>query len=68
MQSDEGAVTLTAGTWRRAVAGRVEGLRWDAVAADVRPFLERGEAMAGKRDVLGLLGVVGHGEGATVRE
>lgn len=27
--------------WRELVRHRVEGLRWDRVAADVRPFLER---------------------------
>ena len=47
---------LDAGTWRGVVAGRLEGLVWDAVVADVRPFLERGEAMMmGQADVLSLL-------------
>ena len=27
-------------TWRDAVRGRLEGLPWDRVMADVRPFLE----------------------------
>ena len=56
-QTDTEAVPLDAGTWRGVVAERVEGLSWDAVVADVRPFLERGEEMVGKRDVLGLLEV-----------
>ena len=56
-QTDKGAVPLDTGTWRGVVAERVEGLPWDMVVADVRPFLERGEEMAGKGDVLGLLEV-----------
>ena len=55
-QSDSEAMPLDADTWREAVAKRVEGLPWDAVVDDVRPFLERNEVMAGKADVLGLLG------------
>ena len=54
-QTDSEAGSLDAGTWRGVVAERVAGLPWDAVAADVRPFLERGEEMVGKGDVLGLL-------------
>lgn len=54
-QSDAEAVPLDAGTWRGVVAERVEGLPWDAVVDDVRPFLERGEEAVGKGDVLGLL-------------
>ena len=54
-QTDAEAMPLDAGTWRGAVAERVEELPWDAVVADVRPFLERGEEMIGKVDLLGLL-------------
>jgi len=58
-QTDAEAVPLDVGNWRVAVAERVEGLPWDAVVADVRPFLERGEEMVGKGDVLDLVGA-GH--------
>lgn len=54
-QSDAEAVPLDADTWRGVVAKRAGGLPRDAVVADVRPFLERGEKMAGRADVLGLL-------------
>ena len=54
-QTGREAVPLDAGTWRGVVADRVEGLSWEAVVADVRPFLEGGERMVGKADVLGLL-------------
>ena len=54
-QTDAEAAPLDAGTWRGVVAERVEGLPWDAVVADVRPFLERDEEMVGKGDVLRLL-------------
>ena len=58
-QTDSEAMLLNARTWRAVVAERVAGLPWDAVAADVRPFLERAGEMVGKRDVLGLLGADG---------
>jgi len=54
-QTDAEAEPLDEGTWRQVVAERVAGLSWDAVVADVRPFLERGEEIVVKRDVLGLL-------------
>ena len=54
-QTDPEAVPLDRGTWRRVVAGRLVELPWDAVVADVRPFLERGEEMMGRADLLGLL-------------
>ncbi len=44
------------GTWRDVVRCRVETLPWDAVSADVRPFLPHGVRMVGKGEVLGLLG------------
>lgn len=50
------AVGLTGETWRGAVADRVASLDWDAVGVDVRPFLEPGVEMVGKRELLGLLG------------
>ena len=55
MQTDAEATPLDAGSWRGALARRLEGLRWDSLVADVRPFLERGEEMIGKGDLLGLL-------------
>ena len=54
-QTDAVAGPPDAGTWRGVVEERVERLSWGAVVADVRPFLESGEEMVGKRDVLGLL-------------
>lgn len=54
-QSDAEAVPLDASTWPAVVAERVEGLSWDEVANDVRPFLEREAEMATNADVLGLL-------------
>ncbi|MXX72226.1 MAG: nucleotidyl transferase AbiEii/AbiGii toxin family protein [Gemmatimonadetes bacterium] len=54
-QSDAEAVPLDACTWPGVVAARVEGLSWETVVADVRPFLEGDEEMVGKGDVLGLL-------------
>ena len=50
------AVALTGETWRASVAERVAGLDWDAIDADVRPFLERGVEMVGRGELLGLLG------------
>lgn len=47
---------LTAESWRGAVAKRVRELPWDAIVADARPFLESGEEMATKAEVLGLPG------------
>lgn len=55
-QGDPAAVALTAETWRAPVAERVAGLDWDAIDADVRPFLERGVEMVGRGELLGLLG------------
>jgi len=54
-QTGTEALPLDAATWPRVVAKRVEGLSWEAVVADVRPFLEGDEEMVGKGDVLGLL-------------
>lgn len=54
-QGDAEAVPLDARTWPVVVAERVEGLSWDEVAHDVRPFLEREAETATKADVLGLL-------------
>ena len=54
-QGDAEAVPLDAGTWPGVVAARVEGLSWETVVADVRPFLEGDGEMATKADVLGLL-------------
>ena len=54
-QTDAEAAPLDADTWRRAVADRVAGLSWDEIAADVRPFLEHGEEMATRKEVMGLL-------------
>ena len=55
-QTDAELRSLDETTWPLAVAKRVEGLSWDAVVDDVRPFLEGEEEMVGKADVLGLLG------------
>ena len=54
-QIDAGAIPLDAGSWRGVVARRVEGLPWDTLVADVRPFLEHGDEMIGKGGLLGLL-------------
>ena len=54
-QGDPSAVRLTGETWRAAVAERVVSLDWDAISADVRPFLERGVEMMGREELLGLL-------------
>ena len=54
-QSDADAVPLTAGTWGGAVAERVEGLPWEAIVADVRPFVESGKEMMARDEVLGML-------------
>lgn len=37
---------LTADTWRAVVRHRLGALSWEQAAADVRPFLERGEDLA----------------------
>ncbi len=58
-QTDAEAMSLDADTWSGVVAERVAGLPWDAVASDVRPFLEHGEVMVGKGDLLGLLEATG---------
>ena len=56
-QGDPAAVKLTTGTWRAAVARRLDEFRWDRLAADLRPFLEGSEVMVRRADVVGLLGV-----------
>ena len=55
-RSGAGRGPLTSESWRGAVAKRVRELPWDAVVADARPFLENGEEMVTKAEVLGLLG------------
>lgn len=55
LQSDPCAMPLSSATWRIAVAGRMAELPWDAVTADVRPFLESAKGMLGKGEVLELL-------------
>ena len=55
-QTGAGDELLTSQTWRGAVAERVRGLPWEAIVADVRPFLESREEMATKAEVLGMLG------------
>ena len=55
-QSGAGREPLASETWRGAVAKRVRELSWDEIVADVRPFLESGEEMATKAEVMGLLG------------
>ena len=57
-QSDPAVARLTPGTWRGVVADRVAALPWDAVVADVRPFLANVEEMATQEEVLGLLDLV----------
>ena len=54
-QGDPSAIRLTGETWRGVVAERVASLDWEAVNADVRPFLERGAEMVGRGELLGLL-------------
>ena len=54
-QTEADAPPLGPDSWRAAVGTRVQALHWDAVTADVRPFLESGEEMVGKGDVLALL-------------
>ena len=54
-QSDPAVAPLAAHEWREAVAARIMAVRWEAVEADVRPFLERAEDVPARRDVLGLL-------------
>lgn len=46
MQTDQDASILTESTWRQAVRHRLERADWKQVIADVRPFLESGEAAA----------------------
>ena len=41
-QTDWAGPELTAETWRQSVRERLQGLAWDRVVADVRPFLEPG--------------------------
>lgn len=49
---------LTAEAWRVAVRERLEGLAWDRVVADVRPFLEPGAGVGllTRENLLRLLG------------
>ena len=54
-QSDPKAVPLTCYTWQAEVAVRVAELSWDAIVADVRPFIESGKGMVGRRELLELL-------------
>ncbi len=54
-QTDPDAVPLTPASWRAAVAERVRALRWDRLAADVRPFLERAQDAPRREDALALL-------------
>jgi len=42
-QTGWSGVEMTPGSWRRAVAGRLDLLDWKRAASDVRPFLERAE-------------------------
>ncbi|MCY3700709.1 MAG: nucleotidyl transferase AbiEii/AbiGii toxin family protein [Gemmatimonadetes bacterium] len=54
-QTDPAAQALTDDTWRPAVAARVAGVEWKAVDADIRPFLESGNEVPARADVLDLL-------------
>ncbi|WP_419163044.1 nucleotidyl transferase AbiEii/AbiGii toxin family protein [Candidatus Palauibacter sp.] len=54
-QGDPDAPALTSVTWRAAVARRLETMPWDQLAADVRPFLERGNELPGREEVVGLM-------------
>ena len=40
-QTDRDSEELTSGTWRQAVATRLDALDWQAAVTDVQPFLER---------------------------
>ena len=53
--TDPAAPALTNDTWRQAVATRVGDVEWEAVEADIRPFLEMGNDMPSRADVLDLL-------------
>ncbi len=54
-QADPAARALTEGTWRETVAAKVGGVEWKAVEADIRPFLESGNDVPSRADVLDLL-------------
>ena len=56
-QTGGSGASLTAQTWRPLVAEKLEELNWDRAAADVRPFLERGDdaALVTKENALRLL-------------
>ena len=54
-QRDSGAVGMTGETWRVSVAERVACLDWHSVHGDVRPFLERGEEMVERGELLRLI-------------
>ena len=56
-QSDPNTGVLTPATWRGVVADRVAALPWDAVTADVRPFLASADEMATQEEVLRLLDI-----------
>jgi len=55
-QTEPAAPVLTAATWRQAVAARIAGVEWKAVEADIRPFLESGNDVPARSDLLDLLG------------
>ncbi|WP_420442759.1 nucleotidyl transferase AbiEii/AbiGii toxin family protein [Candidatus Palauibacter sp.] len=54
-QTEPAASALTRDTWREAVATRIAGVEWKAVEADIRPFLEGGEEVPARADLLDLL-------------
>ena len=54
-QTEPTAAALAEDTWRATVAARVAGVEWTAVEADVRPFLESGQDVPARNDVLDLL-------------
>ena len=54
-QTEPAASALTRDTWRAAVAARIAGVEWKAVEADIRPFLESGEEVPARADLLDLL-------------
>lgn len=54
-QTEPAASALTGDTWREAVAARIAGVEWKAVEADIRPFLESGEEVPARADLLDLL-------------
>lgn len=54
-QTEPAAMALTKDTWRETVAARIAGAEWKAVEADIRPFLESGNDVPARADVLDLL-------------